>query len=384
VDATTSTLVDRLEYTIPFGRGGQVVAGGRLGRQVDELFAFRHRRTRLDLTRHAAACVPPLHIAITGATGLVGQRLASFLRTGGHTVSRIVRKPTGADDEIAWNPTRGEIDAARLEGMDAVVHLAGASIAGGLWTDKRKALIRDSRVQGTSLLAMTLANLNHPPEVFVSASAVGFYGSRGDEILSEASASGNGFLADVCREWEAAARPAAAAGIRVVHPRFGVIMAGEGGMLQILARLFRAGLGGKLGDGGQYFAWIALDDLLGILLDAIVSPDLEGPVNAVAPQQVTNAEFTRAMGTVLHRPTIFRAPAFPFRMLSADMASDLILTSQRVEPTRLNIRGFTFAFPTIEIALRHEMGKSVGHPEVDAAGATVQPPPIGFTRRDAA
>lgn len=376
-----SVLVDHLSYELPLGAAGRLAAGPSIARNLDELFAFRHRRTRMDLARHAAAGSPPLHIAITGATGLVGRRLVPFLQGGGHTVSRIVRKPTGAPDEIAWDPARGQIDRDALEGVDAVIHLAGASIAGGLWTQRRKAAIRDSRVDGTALLARTLASLHTPPKVFVSTSAVGYYGSRRDTMLTEDASFGTGFLADVCREWEAAARPAADAGIRVVNPRFGVIMAGEGGMLPILRRVFGLGIGGPLGSGKQYFAWIGLDDLLGILLEAIVNPSLEGPVNAVAPQETTNAEFTRALGKVLQRPTLFKVPALPVRALAGDMANDLILTSQRVIPARLADHGFPFAFSTIEAAVRHELGRSTGHPEVEA-GTTLerQVTPVVATR----
>jgi uncharacterized protein (TIGR01777 family) len=383
-DAGSSVLVDCLTYGLPFGAAGETLAGGRLERTLDELFAFRHRRTRLDLTRHGTVNQGPLHVAITGATGLVGAQLVAFLQTGGHTVSRIVRKSTGADDEMLWDPARGEIDAQAIEGLDAVVHMAGASIGSWPWSQKRKAAIRDSRVNGTKLLARTLSGLQRPPAVLVSTSAVGYYGSRGDEVLSETSPSGSGFLADVCRDWEAAAQPAAAAGIRVVHPRFGVVLAGEGGMLPLVAKVVRAGIGGPLGNGRQYLAWIALDDLLGIILEAILNPALEGPVNAVAPQAITNAEFTRALGTVLHRPTIVPAPAFAIRAVTGELADNVILTSQRVEPSRLQSHGFRFAFPTIDTALRHELGRSAGHAEVDAAATGIQPSPDTFRTRDAA
>ena len=380
----SSVLEDRLTYDLPLGSAGDMVAGDRVSRRLDELFAFRHRRTRIDLARHAAAPAAPLHIAITGATGLVGSRLVAFLRSGGHTVSRVVRRPTGAADEIAWDPARGEIDTRALEGLDAVVHMAGATIGSWPWSERRKTVIRDSRVDGTDLLARTLAGLHAPPKVLVSTAAVGWYGSRDDDILTESAAPGSGFLASVCREWEAAARPAADAGIRVVHPRFGVVMAGEGGMLPLVAKVFQAGIGGPLGDGRQYFAWIGLDDLLGVLLESIVNPALEGPINAVAPQATTNADFTRALGKVLRRPTLFRAPAFAIRALTGDMGEDVILTSQRVVPTRLAEHGFHFAFPTIETALRHELGQSFGHPEVDAATMLTQSTPSPIRTRDTA
>jgi hypothetical protein len=245
------------------------------------------------------------------------------------------------------------------------VHLAGASIAGGLWTRKRKAAIRDSRIDGTQLLAKTLATLDQPPAVLVSTSAVGYYGSRGDEVLTETSAPGEGFLSDVVKDWEAAATPAATAGIRVVYPRFGVVLAGEGGMLPLISLPFRFGTGGPLGNGRQYFSWIAIDDLVGILFEAIVNDDLSGPVNAVAPQEVTNAEFTRTLARVLRRPAFFRVPAPIMKAAAGQLAEEVILVSQRTRPTVLQDTGFQFAFPTLEQALRYELGKHV--PEQAAA-----------------
>ena len=354
----TSVLEDRLAYGLPAGPAGEAVAGGRISDMLDRMFAMRHLRTRNDLLRHRHAGLErPLRVAIAGSTGLVGQRLVPFLQGGGHEVFSLVRREARAANEISWDPAKGRIEAPKLEGMDAVVNLAGVSIAGGLWTEKRRAAIRNSRVQGTHLLATTMAGLSQPPRVFVATSAVGAYGSRGDETLTEESALGTGFLADVCREWEAAADPARDAGIRVVHPRFGVVFAGDGGMLPLLSLLFKTGLGGPLGDGRQYMSWIAADDLVGILLESIANDSLEGPVNAVSSQLTTNAEFTRAMGKVLKRPTFLRAPASVMRLVAGDLANDLILTSQRVVPERLDQAGFRFAFPTLESTLRFELGK---------------------------
>ncbi|MCC6705818.1 MAG: TIGR01777 family protein [Thermomicrobiales bacterium] len=307
------------------------------------------------MSDHTATLSPPLRIAVTGATGLVGSRLVPFLRAGGHTVHRIVRTPTGAPDQIAWNPQRGEIDAAALEGVDAVVHLAGESIAGGRWNAARKERIRSSRIEGTTLLARTLAGLDRPPAVLVSTSAVGYYGDRGGQRLTEASGSGEGFLAEVCRVWEASADPARAAGIRVVHPRFGVVLAGEGGLLKQLSLPFRFGLGGKIGNGEQYLSWIAIDDLLTLLLEAIRNDALDGAVNAVAPGAVTNAEFTEALGRTLHRPTFLPLPAFAARAAFGEMADELLLVSQRAEPAVLHNAGFHFIYPDITSALGHEL-----------------------------
>ena len=353
-----SVLEDRVTWELP--RGAALVAG-RIERELDRLFAFRHDRTYTDLVRLAnSGTGQSLRVAITGASGLVGQRLSAFLRAGGHEVFRLTRGQDDAEDAIHWNPAAGEIDAAKLEGMDAVVHLAGASIAGGLWTEKRKAAIRDSRIDGTRLLATTLAKLHHPPSVFVSTSAVGYYGSRGDEMLDEDSVSGDGFLAEVVRDWERAARPAASAGIRVVHPRLGVVLAGEGGMLPLIALPFRVGAGGPLGDGGQYFSWIAIDDLIGVLHESITNPVIEGPINAVAPQEVTNAEFTETLASVLNRPSFMRVPAWAMKRAAGQLAEEVILASQRVAPARLDAVGFQFAWPTLEHALRHELGRYDG------------------------
>ena len=358
----TSVLEDHITYSTP------APAGRLIQSRLEDLFRFRHHRTRIDLARHTTTGFDaPLRIVVSGASGLVGSRLVPFLRAGGHTVHTLVRRQPASPEEIFWDPARGEIDADALEGVDAVIHLAGASIAGGLWTTKRKHLIRDSRVDSTTLLATTLARLHRKPAVFVSTSAVGFYGDGGATPLTEDAPGGEGFLADVVREWEAAARPAADAGIRVVHPRFGVVVAGDGGMVPLLRHVFRAGIGGRLGDGKQYMAWIALEDLLGILLESVANPDLEGPVNAVSPQELTNDAFTRLMGHVFRRPAIMRVPAFAMRLAAGQLADELILTSQRVIPDRLARAGFRFEYPSLESTLRHEFGRYRGFPDVDDA-----------------
>jgi len=371
-----SVLEDRLTWEAPL----DPLVHRWIERELDRTFLLRHHRTAIDLARQArAGQARPLRVAVTGATGLVGSRLVTFLRAQGHEVLRISRSGRG-DDTVRWNPAQGEIDTARLDGLDAVIHLAGASIAGGRWTARRKAAIRDSRVEGTRLLATTLAALPHPPSVLVSGSAIGSYGDAGETELTERSPAGEGFLADVCVAWEAAAEPARAAGIRVVHPRSGVVLAGEGGLLPLVALPFRAGVGGRLGNGRQYLGWIALDDLVGILLDAVVNEALEGPVNAVAPEAVTNRQFTSTLGKVLGRPTPFPVPAPLMRLAAGQLADEMILAGQRVVPARLYEVGFPFAFPTLESALRHELGRPGPAPElttIDREPAAIAGVPAG-------
>jgi uncharacterized protein (TIGR01777 family) len=299
-----------------------------------------------------------MRVLVTGSSGLVGSALASQLEGDGHTVTRLVRSKRGTgEDRVLWDPEAGTIDSASLEGLDAAVHLAGESIAAGRWTAARKARILESRTKGTQLLAEALAGLRERPKVLVSASAVGYYGDRGDESLREESASGSGFLADVCRQWEAAAAPAAQSGIRVVHPRFAMILSTAGGALQRLLLPFRLGLGGRLGSGKQFMSWVALDDVVGAICHALTHDDLQGPVNVVSPTPVRNDEFTKTLGRVLRRPTVFPLPAFAARLAFGQMADELLLTSQRVEPAKLIAGGYQFAFPDLEGALRHLLVK---------------------------
>jgi uncharacterized protein (TIGR01777 family) len=289
-------------------------------------------------------------IAVSGASGFVGSTLVASLRAQGANVKRLVRSPPrDPKTDIAWNPA-APLDPAVLEGLDAAVHLAGESIA-GLWTAGKKARIRDSRVLGTRHLATALAQCAKRPRVLVCASAIGYYGNRGDEVLREDSPSGSGFLADVCREWEAAAQPARDAGIRVVHLRFGMVASPTGRALKQMLLPFKLGLGGRLGSGRQYMSWISLDDAVGIIQYALATDSLAGPVNAVAPDSITNAEFTKTLGAALHRPTIFPVPEFVLRLMLGEMGEELLLASQRVEPARLLASGYKFRQPTLRSAL---------------------------------
>lgn len=299
---------------------------------------------------------PPTRIAITGASGLVGGALAAFLAAGGHRVDPLVRrKPRPGTTEIPWEPAGDRLDAAALEGVDAVVNLSGESIA-GTWTAARKAAIRNSRIDSTRLLVRTLCGLSNKPRVLLSASAVGYYGDRGAEVLTEDSPPGSDFLADVAKQWEAETRPAADTGIRVVNLRIGVVLSPHGGALEKLLTPFRAGLGGVVGDGRQYMSWIALNDLVGLMQLAIFNDAVRGPLNATAPHPVTNQEFTKALGGVLRRPTLVPLPAFAVKMMFGEMGETLLLAGQRVLPARALAAGFRYAHPTLEDALRFELG----------------------------
>ena len=301
---------------------------------------------------------PRLRIAVTGATGLVGSRLVPAFRAAGHRVDRLSRRvPEAGSTDIQWDPARGRLDPRALEGVDAVVPLAGESIAALRWTGSVKERIRRSRVDGTRLLAETLGRLTRRPQVLLSASAVGYYGDRGEAPLTEESAPGSGFLAEVCREWEAAADPARAAGIRVVHPRLGVVLAGQGGALPRMALPFRLGVGGVIGSGRQYWSWIEIGDLVRAIELCLALDALAGPVNAVAPAPIANREFTRVLGRVLGRPTLVPLPALAVRLLLGEMGQALLLDSARVLPQRLERAGFRFRHPGLETALRAALAR---------------------------
>ncbi|GAB1342752.1 TIGR01777 family oxidoreductase [Gemmatimonas sp.] len=357
-----SILDDHIVYELPLGALGAAVGGGFASDTLDRVFTYRHAVTVGDLERHAEfAHRPRLRVAITGATGFIGTQLAAFLSTGGHEVLRIGRGPVrpGVVD-VSWDPARGQLDASALEGIDAVIHLAGASIA-ERWTAEHQRAIRDSRVEGTSLLAHTIAGLSHKPRVLLSGSAIGVYGSRGDEVLTERSSFGRDFLADVGRAWELATRPAENAGIRVVHLRTGIVQGAAGGALAKQAPLFKFGLGGPLGSGTQWVSPIALDDHIGAMHFCLMRDDIAGPVNLVAPEAVTNRAFTEVLARVLSRPALAPAPAFALRLaLGADMANATVLASQRVIPEVLQEKGFRWRFPNLEQTLCFELGQNAG------------------------
>lgn len=293
-------------------------------------------------------------VAVTGGTGFLGGALVRFLRAGGHEVRTVGRGPSS---DIRWDPSRGAIDAKTLEGCDAIFHLAGANVA-QRWTPASRREIRASRVDGTRLIAETCAAMERPPEVLVCASAVGYYGSRGDEWLDESSAPGDDFLAGVVRDWEAAAGPARAAGLRVVHLRTGLVLHPAGGALKKMLLPFQLGVGGRLGSGRQWMSWISREDTIGAMHHAMQSHAVRGPVNLVAPEPVTNATFTSTLARVLRRPAVMPVPAFALRALYGEMASGTILASQRVRAHALATSGFEFLHQSLSSALRHGLGPS--------------------------
>ncbi|MDX2084485.1 MAG: TIGR01777 family oxidoreductase [Candidatus Melainabacteria bacterium] len=296
-----------------------------------------------------------MKVAITGSTGLVGHALVETLKRHQIQVVRLVRGETHSADDVSWDPASGKLDAAKLKGIDAVVNLAGDNIASGRWTLEKKQRIFNSRLQATKLLMETLAQLEQPPATVISASAIGYYGCRGDERLTESSANGDGFLAMVCREWEQAAlhSPLAQAGSRVILSRFGIILSPQGGALAKMLPPFQMGAGGILGNGKQYMSWIALPDVASVLHHLLVTPGVAGAVNVVAPNPVRNSEFTRALGEVLGRPTLFPVPAFGAKLLFGQMADELLLASTNVSAEKLLASGYEFRFASIQPALQH-------------------------------
>jgi uncharacterized protein len=299
-------------------------------------------------------------IAITGSTGLIGEALVASLTADGHTVQRVVRDPGKAGPhDVVWDLRARTIEHAKLEGVDAVVHLAGEPIGAARWTPDTKRRIHDSRTTGTRLIATALAGLAAPPPVLVSGSAVGYYGDRGDEVLTERSSVGDDFLARVTRDWEAAADPAREAGIRVAHPRTGVVIAKDGPLIEKVELPFKLGVGGRIGNGRQYVPWISLEDEVRALR-FLIDGDLDGPVNLAAPNPATNRELTEALGTVMRRPTVLPIPPFAIKALYGEMGETLATVSQRVLPTRLLDAGFTFAHERLVDALRVALGGGGG------------------------
>jgi len=327
--------------------------------QPDRFSGSRGRATgrgRFPKELTLAPAPSPVRIAVTGASGFIGSALVSALRAAGHPVVRLTRTAAAAGESVFWDPARGQLDAAALAGVGAVVHLAGAPVD-ERWTAERKRQIRSSRIDSTALLARTIAGLRPAPAVFLSASAIGFYGDRGDEPVDETAGAGSGFLAQVTREWEDAAAPARDAGVRTVHPRFGVVLGHGGGALAKLIPVFEIGGGGKIGTGNQWMSWVAREDVVRALCFLLTAKTVHGPANITAPYPVRNAEFAKVLGHVLHRPAVATVPAFAVRLLYGELADEALLAGQQVFPRVLEEAGFSFDYPHLEGALRHELGR---------------------------
>lgn len=356
-DGGGTLLRDLIEWEGPGGAAGQIFARGVVEAELKRFFAFRGVRIARDMARHASYRGPRLTVAMTGANGFIGSALRNFLTTGGHRVLPIVRrKPREGSAEIFWDPMEGRIDHDRLEGIDALVHLAGESLSRGRWTPAKKRTIWRSRVEGTQLLAEALNRLRRPPRVLVSSSAIGVYGNRGAERLTEASPPGKGFLADLCREWEARAVGARRSGVRVVLLRTGLVLSPAGGALGTMLLPFKMGVGGRLGSGRQYVSWIDHDDLVALIFHAIITPSLRGPVNATAPHPVPNATFTTVLGRVLKRPTLVPVPSLAVRGMFGEMGKVLLLEGARVVPEAAARSGFRFDMEGLEESLAFQLG----------------------------
>lgn len=357
VDSATTRIRDEIHFTAPFG----ALSNSFIHSKLERLFKYRHQQCRIDLIRHQAfKGQNKLRVAISGASGLVGQQLTCFLSTGGHEVLQLVRRPAFKPNEISWDPVRGVIEHEKLEGLDAVIHLAGANIGDGRWNERRKKILTSSRVDSTSLLANTLASLKDPPKTFISMSGAGRYGFQDYEtIFSESDEAAKDFLAQLTVDWEQSTSAASQAGIRTVILRAPVVLTARGGALTKMLPPFFMGAGGKIGSGKQPMSWVALDDLLGIFLHAIQTPSLSGPVNVNAPTVPTNLEFTKTLGRVIKRPTIAPLPGFVVTTLFGEMGQALLLGGQRLDSNKLLQSGFEFMWPDLESALRHELGRTL-------------------------
>ncbi len=332
-------------------------------RELERLFRFRRQRLVHDLGRHAGYVGAPLTVAVTGASGFVGSALCRFLSTGGHTVLPVVRrKPDRAKGEVFWDPMEGRIEGERLEGVDAVVHLAGESLLGRRWTSPKKRAIWKSRVTGTRVLVGALNRLRKPPSVLISSSAIGVYGDRGNERITEASKLGKGFLPELCQQWEAEACKARRSGIRVVLLRTGLVLSPAGGALGTMLLPFKLGIGGRLGTGRQFVSWIDHDDLVALVFHAMTTPSVRGPLNATAPHPVPNATFTTILGRVLKRPTLVPVPSLAVKAVFGEMGKKLLLEGARVFPEAARRKGFRFFYQGIEESLAFQLGLG-GTPE---------------------
>lgn len=350
-------LEDRVSYRAPFGFLGRA-AGFVVRSRLKSMFEWRHAVTLCDLRRHSRQQPQsPMKILVTGASGMVGSSLIPFLTTGGHQVVTLVRREPKNANEVQWSVEGGVKNPEALEGLDGVFHLAGENIASGRWNDAQKERIMGSRVDGTRVVVDALLGLKEKPKVFISASAIGFYGNRGDEVLDETASRGTDYLSDVVVAWEEQTKRLEEAGVRTVLARIGVVLSPRGGALKKMLLPFKMGGGGIVGSGNQWMSWVALDDLIGALHHALMTPDMRGPINITAPGAVTNRSFTKVLGRVLRRPTILPIPAIGVKLAFGEMGEALLLGSQRVQSKALTESGFHFDYPDLEGALRHLLGK---------------------------
>ena len=359
IDDATSRLVDEIDYALPAGPIGRQVGEWFAEPELERQFAYRHRITRRDLDLHKRYNPKgqSFTVAVSGASGLVGSALTAMLTTGGHTVMPLVRSGPTDETEILWDPRTGAVEAEKLEQVDAVVHLAGENVF-GLWTDAKKQRIFESRATGTRLLSDALASLDDPPDVFISASAIGYYGDHGtNPVREDAQPQEAGFLSDVCQAWESAADSARDAGIRVVHPRIGVVLTPAGGALQLMLPAFQFGLGGRVGTPEQYFPWITLDDVIGGLYHMIWTEELAGPVNLASPNPAQMSAYTRTLASILNRPAFLHPPVPIVKAIGGEMAEEMLLVSARIIPQKLLDTGYDFAYAELETGLRHQLGK---------------------------
>ncbi len=361
-EAGTSCLEDQIDYALPLEPWSAFLGHAYFQKKLGRIFAYRHATLKRDMADHSAARKRserwPLTVMISGASGVVGTALTPFLTTGGHRMIPLVRRPPTVDgNEVFWNPESRRLDPADLRNVDVVIHLAGENIGRGSWTKQKKQKIIQSRRQGTGLLAKTMAGLDTPPRLLICASAVGYYGNRGEDTMTEVHACGTDFISEVCREWENAASPAVERGIRVVFLRIGVALSPLGGALKKMLPAFRYGLGGRFGSGRQFVSWIDMNDLIGAIYHIISTPSLSGPVNVVAPHPVTNREFTLTLGKVLSRPTPFTVPEWAIKGIFGEMDREILLSSTRAKPQKLEQSGYQFRFSRLEGSLRHLLGR---------------------------
>ncbi|MGY8768859.1 MAG: TIGR01777 family oxidoreductase [Pirellulales bacterium] len=354
-----SFLEDQIEYRLPGGFLGGFITGQSVSRKIERMFRYRHETMIEDFKSYAQSIKDSkMNIAISGSKGLVGSALWPYLENDQHQLTRLVRS-NPADKEIVWNYQSNVFDAEKFADIDSVIHLAGESIAEGRWTKAKKQRIVDSRLLGTKFLCDNLAKLPTPPKSIICASAIGYYGETGNHPVNEDSPQGDLFLSDVCSKWEEATQSATDAGIRVVNLRFGVILSPKGGALAKMLLPFSLGVGGKIGNGRQFWSWISLDDVISAIHFLLNNTNISGPVNIVAPHSVTNLEFTKTLGKVMRRPTIFPMPHFAARVALGEMVNDLLFASTRVVPQKLLDTGFEFRHPDLEPALRHLLGKHI-------------------------